>query len=460
MPWNGSGTFNLDPSYSPEVNGTVIDALRYNGLTTDIASGITNALTKDGQNVPTANIPMGGFKLTGLAAGTAAGHSVRYEQANIIGETSVTGNATLADIFATPTARVLFDGTGLTVTAFPASSLNTWKIVRFNGTNTITHGASLICPSAANITTASGDYALMVSVGSTTVIVDYFPVAGRSGRISNLLAAAGTNTIANGNFGQTWNWAFTSNSAFGLALGESAITANTSTVLFKSTTSSGSQASPFLATVSGNVTNGKFGFDSAFSNTVYVSAASDSTLSRTGAVRLEGGTGHSSGEAGGAVLAIAGSGSGAGVGGTVFLDGGGSSSGQGGSINARPGRGDTTSSGAFLITGGPLAIADNTTAKPSVTGAGTGATVTGSDGCFTLDFGTSPSATIIFTFSRPMGASGTRPRIFVTYEHTTGNPAIKVESVSTTGFTVTLSTTPSSSGFLHCLVIPTSAAIA
>ena len=38
-------------------------------------------IKKDGSVAFTADQPMGGFKLTGLAAGSAAGHSVRYEQA-------------------------------------------------------------------------------------------------------------------------------------------------------------------------------------------------------------------------------------------------------------------------------------------------------------------------------------------------------------------------------------------
>lgn len=73
MPWNGTGTYALPPAYSPEVNGTVIDAVRYNGLTSDVATGISIALAKDGQNIPTANLPMGGFKHTGASpAGAAA----------------------------------------------------------------------------------------------------------------------------------------------------------------------------------------------------------------------------------------------------------------------------------------------------------------------------------------------------------------------------------------------------
>lgn len=46
----------------------------------DIASGLSNCITKDGQTVIEANIPMNSKKFTGLAAGSANGDSVRYEQ--------------------------------------------------------------------------------------------------------------------------------------------------------------------------------------------------------------------------------------------------------------------------------------------------------------------------------------------------------------------------------------------
>lgn len=62
MPWNGLGQFVLDPDYSPEYNGEIIDAERYNGLFLDVADGVSNAIARDGQNVPTANLPMANFK--------------------------------------------------------------------------------------------------------------------------------------------------------------------------------------------------------------------------------------------------------------------------------------------------------------------------------------------------------------------------------------------------------------
>lgn len=81
MAWNGLGQFVLNPLYSPEVNGNIIDAVRYNGLTADLAAGISASIAKNGENVPTANLPMGGLKHTGVAAATAAGQYLEYSQA-------------------------------------------------------------------------------------------------------------------------------------------------------------------------------------------------------------------------------------------------------------------------------------------------------------------------------------------------------------------------------------------
>lgn len=80
MPWNGLGQYLLPPAFTPETNGTVIDAVRYNGTTSDLANGISQAWNKNGENVPTHNMPMGNFKFTGLLAGTGAGDSVAFGQ--------------------------------------------------------------------------------------------------------------------------------------------------------------------------------------------------------------------------------------------------------------------------------------------------------------------------------------------------------------------------------------------
>lgn len=79
MARNGSGTYSL-PTGNPVVTGTTISSTVHNNTLSDIATALTNSLAKNGETTPTANIPLGGFKLTGLGAATAAGDAVRYEQ--------------------------------------------------------------------------------------------------------------------------------------------------------------------------------------------------------------------------------------------------------------------------------------------------------------------------------------------------------------------------------------------
>ena len=80
MSYNGSGTFVINSTGQPVVTGTVISSTAFNALTADLATGLTTALTKDGQTTPTANIPMGNFKITGLATGTAGTDAVNLSQ--------------------------------------------------------------------------------------------------------------------------------------------------------------------------------------------------------------------------------------------------------------------------------------------------------------------------------------------------------------------------------------------
>ena len=71
MSFNGSGTFNINSTGQPVVTGTVISSTAFNALTADLATGLSTAITKDGQTTPTNNIPMGTFRITGLGAGVA-----------------------------------------------------------------------------------------------------------------------------------------------------------------------------------------------------------------------------------------------------------------------------------------------------------------------------------------------------------------------------------------------------
>ena len=80
MSYNGSGVFTINTAGQPVITGTTISSTTFNSLTADLATGLTTALTKDGQSTPTANIGMGAFKITNLAAGTVASDAARLDQ--------------------------------------------------------------------------------------------------------------------------------------------------------------------------------------------------------------------------------------------------------------------------------------------------------------------------------------------------------------------------------------------
>jgi len=97
MSYNGSGVFNINTAGQPVITGTTISSTTFNNLTADLATGLTTALTKDGQSTPTANIGMGAFKITNLAAGTVASDAARLDQVQGGAATfiTVTGTDTL-----------------------------------------------------------------------------------------------------------------------------------------------------------------------------------------------------------------------------------------------------------------------------------------------------------------------------------------------------------------------------
>ena len=57
MSYNGSGTFQINSAGEPVVTGTVISSTAFNALTADLATGLSTAITKDGQTTTTVRVP-------------------------------------------------------------------------------------------------------------------------------------------------------------------------------------------------------------------------------------------------------------------------------------------------------------------------------------------------------------------------------------------------------------------
>ena len=110
MSYNGSGTFNINTAGQPVVTGTVISSTAFNALTADLGTGLSTAITKDGQTVATALIPFaaGMSSTTGAFSSTlAAGNTT------ITGTLSATGIITASeDVKLQPTKKLYLDGGG------------------------------------------------------------------------------------------------------------------------------------------------------------------------------------------------------------------------------------------------------------------------------------------------------------------------------------------------------------
>lgn len=103
---NGSGVYVVNSAGQPVVSATPITAAAFNAFTADVATALSNRICKDGQSTPTANIPMGGYKITNLAAGTA-----RTDAASL---------ATIQDGTGVYVATVGGTATAITLTPSPA----------------------------------------------------------------------------------------------------------------------------------------------------------------------------------------------------------------------------------------------------------------------------------------------------------------------------------------------------
>lgn len=74
------GTGVMTVPYPDFQAGTVIDDSQMDANFADVVSELTNSIPRDGQAAPTADIPFGTYKITGLGAGTAATHGANLGQ--------------------------------------------------------------------------------------------------------------------------------------------------------------------------------------------------------------------------------------------------------------------------------------------------------------------------------------------------------------------------------------------
>lgn len=219
MPFNGSGTWsNAGTSFSTPVTGTTISSTAAQTFFSDLASnGLSYAITKDGQTTLTANLPMGGFKLTGLAAGSANGDSLRYEQGvqSILTTTgdmliasaantaarypavaTLTAHATTMDPWV---ARVgVLSGSAVTFTDIAdADFVGQVVWLRMNAAHVWTNSAPFTVQGAANYTAAAGDWVRLEATAVDAFDVTIFRASGLPITMTPITASLGANVTLN-----------------------------------------------------------------------------------------------------------------------------------------------------------------------------------------------------------------------------------------------------------------------
>ena len=141
-----AGVYTL-PAGNPVVTATTISSSWANSTLSDIATALSTCVLKDGTQTLTANIPMGGFKLTGLAVGSAAADSVRMDQLQNQTTSYLTGTAGTNTITASGSPTVTALTAGQRFVLIPANTntgATTLQINSTAATNIFWNNAALV----------------------------------------------------------------------------------------------------------------------------------------------------------------------------------------------------------------------------------------------------------------------------------------------------------------------------
>jgi len=195
MSYNGSGTFNLYTPGNPVVTGTTIASTWANNTLLDIATGLSTAITKDGQTTVTANIPMASHKFTGLSAGTTAGDSVRYEQ--VVGAyLPITGGTLTGNLlFTDNTYDIGASGATRPRDLFLARNAVVGGTLGVTGATTLSAALTYGGVALANSVTGTGSMVLATSPTLVTPVIG--AATGTSLALTGALACDGNATLGN-----------------------------------------------------------------------------------------------------------------------------------------------------------------------------------------------------------------------------------------------------------------------
>jgi hypothetical protein len=164
-----------------------------NTTLSDIASALTASIANDGQTTPVANLPMGGFKLTGLGDATVANDAIRYNGALGTPSSGVATNLTGTAAGLTSGNATTLTGTttaAIQATALGSGTADTTTFLRGDRTFQSIHQIQPISASVASNALTISASALSLDFRSTTL--GSGTISTVTGTPSNLVISSGS----------------------------------------------------------------------------------------------------------------------------------------------------------------------------------------------------------------------------------------------------------------------------
>jgi hypothetical protein len=185
MSYNGSGTFQINTSGQPVVTGTVISSSAFNALTADLATGLSTAITKDGQTATTVRIPFAQGINSSLATDSTSGSTGSIFTAGGVGITKslfVGGTATFS-------ASPIFSALTASSAVATDASKNLVSVTNTGtGNNVLATSPTLVTPALGTpasgvVTNLTGTASININgtVGATTASTGAFTTLSATG---------------------------------------------------------------------------------------------------------------------------------------------------------------------------------------------------------------------------------------------------------------------------------------
>jgi hypothetical protein len=205
MSYNGSGTFQINTSGQPVVTGTVISSSAFNALTADLATGLSTAITKDGQTATTVRIPFAQGINSSLATDTTSTTTGSIITAGGIGIAKALYVGSATDSSSTTTGSIITaGGIGAAKALWVGGLANIAGALNVGGTATFSVSPvfSALTASSAVATDASKNLVSVTNTGTGSNVLATSPTLTSPTLASANITTALTLTSAAGTVGQ------------------------------------------------------------------------------------------------------------------------------------------------------------------------------------------------------------------------------------------------------------------